>query len=83
MKTNSEIKKEVLEESTELKRHNRFKNGLTVIALVGIGAGLYGFGLGRESGIRKGIEIGYIVAGKDMIDALKEHAQELRLSRGE
>lgn len=67
---------------TELERHIKFKNRLKVVALVGLGAGIYGFKLGQQYGLRKGIEVGYIAAGADMISALKEHAQELRLSRG-
>lgn len=83
MKTNTEIKKEVEEEIKSLERQKRFKNGLKLVAVVGIGAGLYGFKLGHRIGLTKGIEVGYIVAGKDMIEALREHAEELRLSRGE
>lgn len=55
--------------------------GLKVLAVVGIGAGLYGFKIGRQMGFRKGVDVGYILAGKDMIDALQEHAKELKLSR--
>lgn len=83
MKTNVQIEKDALEEMQQLERQNQFKKCLKVVAVVSIGVGLYGFKLGRESGLRKGIEVGYIIAGGDMIDALKEHAQELRLSRGE
>lgn len=70
-------------ESKELERHERFKSSLKVIAVIGIGAGLYGFKLGRKFGMRRGIEVGYVVAGQDIIKALTEHAEELRLSRGD
>lgn len=66
-----------------LERQKRLKNGLKAIAVVGVGAGLYGFKLGRQYGLRRGVDIGYVAAGQDFIKAFKEYTEELKLSRGE
>lgn len=50
--------------------------------LLTIGVGLYCYKLGRESGIKRGIEIGYVKAAHNMIDSLDEHTLELRRARG-
>lgn len=71
------------EEQLIIERHEKMKNGLKLIAVVGIGAGLYGFKLGRQVGLRRGVDIGYVAAGQDFIKAFKEYTEELKLSRGE
>lgn len=70
-------------EELELERQERLIKGLKVIAVVGIGSGLYGFKLGRRSGIRRGIELGYIAAGNEFITAFTDWTNESKLSRGE
>lgn len=71
------------EEINQLERQERLIKGLKVIAVVGIGAGLYGFKLGRRIGFNRGIEIGYIAAGNEFITAFTDWAEESKLSRGE
>lgn len=67
----------------EVERQERFIKGVKIVAVVGIGAGLYGFKLGRRMGIRTGVSIGYVAAGQDFIKAFTDYAEELKLSRGE
>lgn len=70
-------------EEERLERFERFKSSVAVVAVVGVGAGLYGFKLGRRFGYTKGAKDGYITAGQEMLAAWKDHAEELRKSRGE
>lgn len=72
------------EEKVKLeKRQNRLKKGFTALAVVGVGAGIYGFKIGYEQGIRRGISIGYIAAGQEFISALSEYNEERKLARGD
>lgn len=72
-----------LEEYKAEKKMKRMKKTFTLVTVVGVSAGLYGFKLGRRSGLRRGIEVGYLTAGKELVNAWKEHSEELRLTRGE
>lgn len=73
----------VKEEEVQTKGQGKLRLRLGIVAVVGIGAGVYGFKLGRQTGLGKGMEIGYIHATHELISAWKEHSEELRLSRGE
>lgn len=65
------------EEIKELERRKRVNDGLKLLAVVGIGAGLYGFKLGRRSGYRLGVGVGHTRAVNDMVSAWKDHTEEL------
>lgn len=60
------------EELKELQM-KKLKKGIKVLAVVGIGAGLYGFKLGRRYGHNKG----YLQATEEIITVWKEHSEEL------
>jgi hypothetical protein len=71
------------QEEKQKLENQKLKSGIKVLAVVAVGAGLYGFKLGRRYGYVQGSKDGYINAGQEMIAAWKEHAEELRQSRGE
>lgn len=70
-------KEEVTERQPDAKR------ALKVLAIVGIGAGIYGYVRGRHSGYRIGVQHGYIRATHDVVNAMGEVAEEYRKSREE
>lgn len=77
----SEFEKKQAEKKAEENR--RLKRGMKLLAVVGVGAGLYGFKLGRRSGYAQGVKDGYFTMGQEMLQAWKEHTEELKLTRGE
>lgn len=68
------------EELVELKAR-RLKRGLTTIAVVAVGAGLYGFKLGRKAGYTRGVKDGYIAAGKELLDGWSQITDAMNQSR--
>ena len=63
-----------------LRRTKIVKRGLMVVTFVGVGAGIYGFKLGRMVGYSKGVSDGYMVASLEFVEALKEHHEDLKTS---
>lgn len=62
---------------------NRAKEGLKVLAVVGIGAGLYGFKLGRRAGYGAGFKDGYKDAADEFISVMKDLTAEFKEARGD
>lgn len=63
---------------------DQFKNGIKVLAVVGLSAGYYGFKIGRSSGYDKGLKEGYAKASTEFVKVMKELTEELRgTARGE
>lgn len=69
------------EEELKVLQAKKLKRAMKVLAVVGVGAGLYGYKLGRKGGYRKGVKDGYITAAEEIITAWKEHAEELIRTR--
>lgn len=66
------------------ERRDRIKDGFKTLAVVGIGAGLYGYRLGRRSGYSLGVKEGHVEAVNEMISAWKDHTEILlKSTRGE
>jgi len=70
-------------EENNKPKSERIKSGLKAIAVISIGAGLYGFKLGRRSGYRRGVRDGESNAVDKMCEAWREHTDEMRRYRGE
>lgn len=60
------------EEELKEMEAKKLKRGFKVLAVVAVGAGLYGFKLGRKFGYKSGVKDGYITAGNEVIDAWKK-----------
>lgn len=54
-----------------------------VVLVIGVGAGLYGYRLGRKGGYLDGVNAGYVKGGQELIASWREHSEQMRLSRGE
>lgn len=57
------------------------RDGLKILAAVGIVSGVYGYRVGRRVGVNKAFEMGYLAASKDFIESLNNHTLALRDSQ--
>lgn len=67
----------------EENQNNRAKDGLKILAVAGLGAGLYGFKLGRRYGYNVGFKDGYKEASDEFITVMKELTAEFKAARGD
>lgn len=60
-----------------LAREESIAKGLKIIGTVALGAGMYGFQLGRKVGYAKGVKEGYVVAINELVGAWEQHTLAL------
>lgn len=59
------------------KKDGNFKGGLKVIAVTAVGAGLYGYKLGKGRGYDIGVRDGYVSASNEFIEVMRDLKQEI------
>jgi hypothetical protein len=81
VKRNDTIQKNRDAKIRQLEREKMIRRGVPVILIFSVGAGVYGFTLGRKSGYLDGVRDGYVKGGQELMATWREYSEEMRLAR--